>query len=543
MGSAITDSRQNPSRMPVLGGVEQERIERSVGNIISENERVTHALRVPEGTIRVDDGSENRISCAVVAVATERRLLFLADVEGVGDVDAGSLRYGDVATVEVGPDGDIVIGSTRGPRWELPAPSFDSAARRAVCAHLRWIGEVRSRLVACRNDIRIAAGEIRDHAAAMGWDRASKRYESLRGTLDGLITAVQWTAPIPDAELAPELTGMERTLERACARVAIERAHSKLELAQQLAETGDYDRAPQVLSSVRSEFERAASRTEAIERGDSFRFGEQRELREELDRLAWEMEAVVADPIREAHEARARADDATGTEAVVGHLETALRWFGGVLDLDLGEDDEYLAGDRAELRGEREAVAAELVDCHRELARDARAEGVEREDDGRTKAALEQYTAASAHLERARELATEVRPDSVEGIQRRRREIEQFVESLRETGPEKDTDGSGRDGVQSAVDEVASDDADSSEGADGESGGDQSLIERKVEAIDTHQEIRLHGTLTDGDAGDPTADPSEDGTDPDDAESPEDDPEESLVELTRSILQSDPTEE
>lgn len=224
-----------------------------------------------------------------------------------------------------------------GDSWEFPLSESDPDTVDAVLRHLRWVGELRSQLVSCRNDVELAAGEISDRAAEMEWEKAEAAYEEVRGRVDRLIMAVQWTKPIDDGVIAPELTEIERTLERAYAGLFIEHGLSQLELTTQLVENEDYEQAGTVLRSAREHYQRAKDRLEVVTRGDAFQFGEQRELREDLDRLGWEIKAVAAEPLRQAHEARIRADQAGEPDVAIDPLETAFRRYGHVLSVALGD--------------------------------------------------------------------------------------------------------------------------------------------------------------------------------------------------------------
>jgi hypothetical protein len=272
----------------------------AVREIKDETERVRGTCASPQGLARVDGDDRRHVGTTVEMAVTDRRILFVAR-RGEG-ADAGSLAYGDLAAVDVEGDEILVFTATDGVRWEFPLLAADPDAVEPVLRDLRWVGEVRSRLVACRNDVELAVGRMRDHAAAMEWKDAERTYRSVRERLDGLVVAVQWTGPIPDGVLAPELTDIERTIERAFARLQVDRGQVALDRARRLLAEGAYDRAGAALADALECYERARGRAEATDRGDAFRFGEQRKLREALDRLGRDIEAVAADFRPEARE-------------------------------------------------------------------------------------------------------------------------------------------------------------------------------------------------------------------------------------------------
>lgn len=434
-GSAITKKERDH---PEGGGPEGTRgalDEATLQDITTENERVRAGVRSPAGLTRLEGGDERHVDVAVVMVVTDRRVLFVSGASGPGSdggADAGSLAYADIAGVAV-QDAEqglasrvLEFSSTGGVRWQFPLPADNETVDAAV-RHLRWIGEVRTRLVATKNDVDLAAGEIDDYADAMDWEQAEAVYESARGNLDRVIDAVHVTEPVTDEALAPELTELERTLESAYAALYIERSTSQLTLGQQLVENEDYEQARKVLQRAQSLSEVARDRAETVERGDAFMFGEQRELEHDLDRLAWEIEAVSAEPIRQAHEAKILATNTEDPEVAVEHWERAFRRYGNVLTLEWSDDERHFAGDREEVRAEMAAAAEELVTLHRDIARTRWNDGVARHEDGGVKDALRLYTEAQEHLSRAYELAEEFDQAAADDVGD---QLENIVDSL-----------------------------------------------------------------------------------------------------------------
>lgn len=487
-GSAITEIHHEPPDTPGNGGGRETSVERLVRNITDDTERVRAAVTGSRGLIRVADGGERRVECDVAMVVTDRRVAFAEATAGAPATDAGAIAYGDLAAVEV-DDGRLVLSLAEGVRWAFPLPETDADVIDDIVRHLRWVGEVRGRVLACRNDLELAAGRIREAAADRNWDEATDAYRRIRDRLDGLIGAVQWTDPIDDDVLAPELTGMERTLERAYARLFIERAESQLALGSQLVDTEDYDRAGKVLGQAREYYERARDRADAVERPDAFRFGEQRDLRDDLDRLAWELDTVAAEPLRQAHEARIRAVDTDDPAEAVDHWEAAFRRYGSVLAL--GPDGECLAGDLDEIRAELDRAADRLVSRHRELATDSWDHGVDLEAEGDIEAAIRTCETATDHLERAHELAVAFRPDDAADIEDRLDRMTHAVEGMREA-----LDGGSAD--------------DGTAPPEGSAGAAPSLAD-----IDTHHEITMETTVE----GDGVAPADADADVPDDPDS------------------------
>jgi hypothetical protein len=483
-GSAITDTDENPQEAPDSVGARGALTDEVLDNIIRDNERVRAAFTSPDGLTRISGEEERHVTFTVVMVVTDHRILFVAGDPTGGDLgqEAGTLTYDNLAAVAIeGTDPAILaLSMANGVRWEFPLPDVDPEIVGAVVRHLRWVGEVRSRLVACKNDIQMAVGEIRECTDGMEWEAAIDIYEAQRDHLDELIGAVHWTEPIDDEVIAPELTEMERTLERSYARLFVERANSQLELGQQLVENEDYNQARKVLQSAQNHYESASERTEAIERGDAFRFGEQRELRDELDQLEWEIESVAAEPIRRAHEAKIRASSEQDLAVAIEHWETAFRRYGSVLTLDWGDDGRNFAGDQKDVREEMETAAENLVEGYRELAREKWNEGVTLERNSAVKSALRACTTARDHLDRALELAEEFRPEEAAVIEQRREKMAEALREMRDTATVERTpttaEGDDGDQTESSV----------TGGAEG------------IEEMDTHQEITFDATVDQG---------------------------------------------
>ena len=485
VGSAISFNNQNPPESSDSESARGALTEEMLSNITDDTERVRAAFTSPEGLSRISGDEERHVAYAVVMVVTDRRILFVAGESSPGELgpDAGSLAYDDIAAVAVeGSDPAVLaLSMANGVRWEFPLPDVDPNIVDSVVRHLRWVGELRSRIVACQNDLEIAAGEIRDHAEAMEWERAEQIYGTHRDRLDQLIDAVQWTRPVEDHLLAPELTDMERTLERGYARLFIERTESQLELGQQLVENEDYDQARKVLQTAQEHHQRADDRAETVERGDDFRFGEQRELREELDRLQWEIEAVAAEPIRRAHEAKVHAEKADDPSEAVDHWETAFRRYGNVLTLDWSDDDHSFTGNRDDVSEGMRTAARELVDVHRELAQKCWDEGGTLRNDEEIKSALRACTEARDHVDRALELAEEFKPSVAPAIEDRRTSIEQTLWELRNTATVDRSESTDEPESEAQTETAAS--------------GSEEITE-----MDTHQDVTFEATVQEGTA-------------------------------------------
>ncbi|MXR51039.1 hypothetical protein GRX03_05390 [Halovenus sp. WSH3] len=423
------------------------------------------------------EGERTVVDRPIHTVVTTRRILFT--IPDSPDSGAVTLRYDEIASISVG-DPVLSLTTTEGIgltwRGSSPAPP-------AVANHLRWIGEIRGRIRTLTSDIDLAAGEIRSHADDLEWEAGFETYREARRRLDDLLNDVFCTDPVPESVLAPELTELGRTLETAHTRLYIERGLDQLELGRQLIENGDYEQGRKVLQQAQADHEQATACRAAVERGDAFQFGAQRELEEDLESLGWKIETVAAEPLRQAHEAKIAGESADEPAEAVEHWERAFKRYGHVLTLEWGTDERNFAGDPETVRPELDYAARELIDLHSQLADECWNRGADRQEAGDLKAALESCLNAQKHLERAHELATEFAPERVDAIAPRLETMADAVMRMRHAEP------TAEDPEPPMPDREPEPDAPDPESvAEGEEGlpSAEALAE-----IDTHHEITL----------------------------------------------------
>jgi len=371
------------------------------------------------------------VDAAVVVLVSDRRILFVARGEKP-ESPAGtySLSYGDLAGVDDGGE-QLALRTTDGVVWRIPLPSEASEDLETVLAHLRWVGGLRSRLVGCGNDVELATGEIREHAHALDWQRAESSYEEVRDRLDRLICDVQLVEPVASSHLGPELTDIERQLERAHTRLYIERAKAALAIGRNLIETGEYERASQRLRSAQRFYDLARVQNDAVTGSGGFQFGAQRALQDDMENLGWEIETVAAEPIRQAHEAKLEAQFADDPSESLERWESAFRQYGHVLTLEW-DDGRNFAGDPAEVRRDRRDAAERIVGLRQVRAEDEWNAGAQHYDTGNTVVALDHCTNAVDHLERALELSEGVDSGDPAAIGEQLSGMRRVVEALRE---------------------------------------------------------------------------------------------------------------
>lgn len=443
----------------------------ALSSIISESEWVRAAVVGAPRLERQTEDAQRTVDVPIAMVLTNEQVRFAA-ARTLGDPDAeeaGSLAYRDLAGADV-TRGVLELSTVDGITWRVPLPAADAAAEDAIARDLLWLGELRSRVIAARNDVDLAVGRIDSAAGDRDWEEGTDRYAATRATLDDLVQLIDLTDGIAAADLAPELTSVERRLERAQAMLLIQRAQSRLTLGQQLMENGDIEQASEVLDTAYDDYESAPAHATALDRGDAFVFGEQRAVETRLERLRWEMEAVAAEPLRQAHEAKMLAQSTADPDDTLEHWERAFHRFGATLALEWGED-EFVARDHEAIREELANAAGQLLAIHQTLARTSWDAGVEHQEAGAAKVAIRKLESAVDHLERAHEIAIEFRPEAASDMEARLKSMQDGVRRVREHG----APGSAE---PPTAEETATEETDV-------------ITASELSQLDTHQEIAL----------------------------------------------------
>lgn len=340
-------------------------------------------------------------------ILTDQRLVFL---NPAGDKSVcSSLEYGDIADLNGDAESGPVVAATttEDVTWRFALPTANPQVVDAVARHLRWVGEVRRRVRAFADEMDSIARDIRDAAQAGNWEEATDRYERARNRLDHLTCAVQFTEPIDDQVLAPELSVLERKLEGAHVRLFVERAKADLETANALIAEEDYDRAMSVLSRARNLARLAGDQRDAVKRSDAFQFGTQRELEDAIQRLEWTVDTVAAEPLRLAVDARIRAQQAESRQLALEHWEAAFVRFGKLQRLELAETP--MVDERAKIEAGREIAGEQLSRLYETLGREKWIEAAQADLNSHSVAAVEAYERAEEYLTGAAAMAKEYR--------------------------------------------------------------------------------------------------------------------------------------
>ena len=433
VGSSISGCDHDPPDQPdvVTSSWEEDAID--LPSVTADDERTRAVWVSPQGVVRAEEDEQRRVDVEVAMVVTDRRILFVARGGDSPPSGTYSLAYSDLAGVDA-VSTELSLTTTGGVVWRIPLPEDRSSAFHTVIRHIDWLGGLRNRARSCETSVELATGEIREHAHALDWQRARRSYEEVREQLDRLICDVQLVEPVAFEELAPELTALERQLERAHTRLYIERAKAALAMGRHLIENEEYDRAGGQLREAQEFYDSARDLSDAVRRSDAFQFGPQRELQDNLENLGWEIETVAAEPIRQAHEAKIEAQFLDDPSAALDHWETAFRGYGHVLTLEWDDDGRNFAGDSGEVRRDRRVAAERIVALREQLAKREWNAGADRQAAGDDAHALDHCAKAVDHLERVHELATEFDvgdPSAIEGrIGRMRSVVDQLNEHV-----------------------------------------------------------------------------------------------------------------
>lgn len=409
--------------------------EAALTGVLEAGERVRAAFVNPDGATVVTDGTRRQLPSTVGMLVTDRRIAFVTPTGS--DHVRGSLEYGDIARIQVTSRRETLVEchTLDGDVWRFVLPGSDPDVADAVGRHLRWIGEVRPRVVQFDQEVREQANEIRLLAAERNWDGAREFYHRARDRLDNLICAVQFTEPIADHVLAPELNEMERVLENARVTMFVERSRERLEQARPCMAEADYHTAQERLEGAHAAFRFARDHHDGFSRPDAFQFGPERELEEAIQRLEWRIETIAAEPLRQAIEAKIRAEFVDAPAKAVAEWETAYRLFDSLHSLGAIDTTPSIVGEFDKIVHHRETAGTTLYELHSKLGREAWMEAGDLDLEGNNEAALERYTDASEHLQRAQELATEFasgESDVEPGRQEReqRKEVEATIDTL-----------------------------------------------------------------------------------------------------------------
>lgn len=504
---------------------------------LDADEPVRATVRCPAG-YDCPDGPTDSVADPVVLGVTDRRVLVVPD-EGeaagtrpVGEeaeeaTAADAVTAADAATLSLpftalgavslirGREPVLELVSADKVTYRFPLPPGDGSHASAV-ADLRWLGEVRGRVLATSQEVLTAADRIEARGEAGDSGPALEIYDRARAVLDRLLDTVHATTPLTTAVLAPDLTEVERALEAAVTRAYVARSGGHLDDAAAAVEDHDLEVARTALEAARDDRDAAERHASEVFTREEFRFGLERDLEEELRELGWEIEAVAADPIRRAQEAVVEAQAADDPAVAAERYEDAIEDFRGLLPLGWREGARQFDGDPTAVRADLARVGERLLACYRTLAereRETMAERAAADDRDGASAACEQ---AAAHLERARELAVEFAPGAVDDVDDALSALRDQAETLSQNsaaGPDAgDVTVEGADGAPADAGGATGEDAGGArEDASGTTGEEGDGAPEGGGATGADTERDGVGTPDAGGAGEGKSDPAQTG--------------------------------
>jgi len=356
-----------------------------------------------DGDPAPEPGSDYRALAAV----TDLRVLFVAgrpDGDRTRDVHLSEL-------VEAGAESEGLLSS---------ALTLDAGARsyRFVCrgdtgpvaeyvdgAVADW-GAIERRL----DDAAAAVETAADAAAADDYGAALDALGAVEPRLAEAEDRAADLGPGADAAVTRRAGAVGRRHARARRRVLAGKAGTVHADAQTAWAERDYERAASRYETAVESY-RGALAIEGPDPGDAT-------LRARLSGAVRELTVLSAAPVADADTARRRAEAADRAGDAATAWETALRRYREALGLNWSGERRFRV-DREAVRERAAEAAGGAVRAHRDAAAGWRTAGDDiASGQGRTEwSARESYERAREHLDRALDLAREVRPDAVDGIE------------------------------------------------------------------------------------------------------------------------------
>ncbi|EMA34959.1 hypothetical protein [Haloarcula japonica] len=329
-------------------------------------------------------------------LATNVRVVFV-----VGDDDGDrtiSLPYEDIVAVDCTSGlrtSTLELATVDEDRWAFeckgdltPVREYVDEATQVWTRTLTELDRVESQIEAAvsaleTTDLDTAATHITTAQEAL--DNGRKRVEALgegaRATIDGRLQSTQ------------------ARIDTCQRRRHVNAGDEHRDTARRAWENRAYERAADAYARAKAEYERALTVTASEPPAEV--------ITDARNAVEAEYTELLSAPVDAAQVAASAARAATDPAARARHWEDALDRYRTAYELDWGRDRRF-DGDRASLRQALADTAVELVDAHREAGRQELGEG---SDGSNREGSGTACDSATAHFERAREVATELVPD------------------------------------------------------------------------------------------------------------------------------------
>lgn len=402
--------------------------ERPLIRYLGESERVAYLLsNTRKGVRRESDGEATAFTPGddyrAIAAITDTRVLFVVGGAGEDGDETFAVPYTEVEDVKTGRGvltKRLDVWTTAGVRWRFyvrssvdVGPAADYLERAAV-VWSRVEGQLqhaRERLVDA--DEATADGDL--DAAGTGVAEAQSHLEEAQRK------ATELTTDRTDA-IWERIGEFDRRLDAARIDLYRTRAESRERTADRQWRNEQYNKAHDAFLAARNQYERA------LEVARRYEFGNAEEIRECIDEVTQDLDALSKSPLQRAERTHERADECDDPAQTATLLEDALERYQTALVLDWGSEASRFAGDSDELQETITQVVDEIAIARRTLAEHARHRGRDHLDAGRYERARVAFENAADHLMAAVRIARELKPDLVDGLETDVADVEAAIE-------------------------------------------------------------------------------------------------------------------
>jgi hypothetical protein len=327
-------------------------------------------------------------------LATTVRVLFV-----VGD-DSGdrtiSLPHEDIVAVHCTSGirtSTLEIVTVDEDRWAFECKGDLGPVRAFVDEATQIWARTLTELERAESRVEAATGAL----AATDLDTAATQITAAQEALDGSrerVEALGATAAIDE-----RLQAVQTRIDTCQRRRHVSAAEEHRDTARYAWENRAYERAANAYEQATVEYDRALAVTAPEPSTEA--------VTDARDAVDEEYTELLSAPVDAAQVAASAARATTDPAARATHWEDALDRYRAAYELDWGRDRRF-DGDRGSLRQALADIAVELVDAHREAGRQERREA---SGESKREASVAACEDATAHFERAREVATELVPD------------------------------------------------------------------------------------------------------------------------------------
>lgn len=378
---------------------------------LGESERVSCLLSNKKKGVRRESDEESTAytpgdGYQAIAAVTDTRVLFV-----VGDCDEdGDEQFGvpyteieDVKTNRGVLKKSVDVWTTSGVRWRFYVRStvdVESAAEYLERAAVVW-SRVEGQLQHARKHVAAISDYTSDddHESARDAAKTAREYVE-----EAQRKATELTEDREDA-IWERIEMTERRLDEGVLNIHISRAKDNAESAQRHWRQEQYNDAYDAFLAARNQYELALD----VAREQDLQVAN--DLRAQADEVTQNIDRLSKSPLQRAEETYERARNAVEPDTRVDLLADALEKYQSALVLDWGNEQQRFAGDSEAVRETIEEIVGELVEARQELADKRWRAGSWYTETGEFERAREEFAAARDHLEDARAVADELKPE------------------------------------------------------------------------------------------------------------------------------------